>query len=158
MNRYPAAMLIVLAVGSLYAAGSPAQAQSPAAGPIRACSLLPKEEVKRHLPWIDVLDQMPVEEEPIGASGSSCNYPTVFIQVLPFSQGTLDAIRAQDRTEPVDGIGDLAYLHNNRDEYAELYVKTGNHLLTLQANVDSTIEAVKPGVLALATALIEKLP
>ena len=34
----------------------------------------------------------------------------------------------------------------------------GKHLLTLQANMDGNIEAVKPGVLNLAKALVEKLP
>ena len=124
---------------------------------ISACALVPKEEVKKHLPWMPLLDQMAVEEEPIGKDGSSCNYPSVFIQVLPFSQRMIDSARKKGGLEPISGLGDEAYFHNNRDRYAELYVKTGQHLLTLQANVQGKIEAVKPGVLNLAKVLVAKL-
>ena len=96
MCRSLAVLLAVLGAG--FACSQPVSAQQ--AG---ACSLLPKEEVKKHLPWIDFLDSMPIEEEPIGSSGSSCNYPSVFIQVLPFSQGLMDAVRTQDDTEAVSG-------------------------------------------------------
>ena len=124
---------------------------------ISACSLVPKEQVKQFLPWLPALDQMAVEEEAIGTYGSSCNYPSVFIQVLPFSQGTIDSARKNGRLEPIREVGDEAYFHNNRDRYAELYVKVGTHLLTLQANVHDKIESVKPGVLGLAKLLADKL-
>ena len=133
--------------------------QPPQAGPpkISACSLVPKEQVKQHLPWIPALDRMAVEEEAIGKYGSSCNYPSVFIQVLPFSQGTIDSARKNGGLEPIREVGDEAYFHNNRNRYAELYVKVGTHLLTLQANVDGKIESVKPGVLNLGKVLADKL-
>ena len=150
MNRLVAVLLVALGPG--FVCSEPALAQQ--AG---ACSLLPKEEVKKHLPWIDLLDDMPIEEEPIGNSGSSCNYPTVFIQVLPFSQGLLEAVRAQDNTESVSGVGDEAYFHNNRDRYAELYVKVGERALTLQASGEGTIESLKPNVMNLARALVGKM-
>src|SRR5262245_50105882 len=70
---------------------------------IKACSLVSKEEVKKHLPWIPVLDGMAVEEEPVGASGSSCNYPSVFIQVLPFSQRAIDLARKKQGLETIKG-------------------------------------------------------
>jgi len=124
---------------------------------MRACSLLPKEEVKKHVPWLPVLDQMPIEEEPVGVSGSSCNYPSVFIQVLPFSQRTIDMARQQGGLEPLTGIGDEAFFHNNKNLYAEVFVKVGNQLLTLQANLQGEMAAVKPGVLNLAKALVAKL-
>lgn len=124
---------------------------------ISACALVPKEEVKKHLPWIPVLDQMAVEEEPIGQDGSSCNYPSVFIQVLPFSQKIIDLVGKKGGLERISGVGEEAYFHNNKDRYAELYVKTGKHLLTLQANVQGKIEAVKPGVLSLAKLLSDRL-
>lgn len=132
-------------------------AQSPMPSSVAACSLLPKEEVKGHLPWIDALDAMEPEEEPIGDSGSSCNYPSVFIQVLPSSSRILDMAREKGGLEAVRDIGDEAYFHNNADRYAELYVRVGGYLLTLQANVTDTIEAVKPGALGLARALAAKL-
>ena len=61
------------------------------------------------------------------------------------------------RLETISGVGDEAYLHNNANRYAELYVRAGKHLLTLQANMDGKIESVKPGVLNLAKALAPKL-
>jgi hypothetical protein len=150
MNRLLAVLPAVLIAG--FAFLQPASAQ-----PMGACSLLPKEEVKKHLPWNDFLDSMPAEEEPIGSSGSSCNYPTVFIQVLPFSQGLLEAVRKQDNTEAVSGVGDEAYFHNNSDRYAELYVKVGERARTLQASGQGTIESLKPNVVNLARALIAKM-
>jgi hypothetical protein len=46
----------------------------------------------------------------------------VFIQILPFSQTTIDSARKKGGLEPIKGVGDEAYFHNNKDGYAELYV------------------------------------
>ena len=145
---------IVLLPGALLAAtAAPPQPQR-----VKVCSLLPKEEVKKHLPWAPFLDRMEPEEEPIGSTGSSCNYPSVDVQVLAFHQGTIDAARKKGRLESVNGIGDEAYFHNNANRYAELYVRVGDRLLTLQANVSAgSIESVRPGVLSLARAYVAKL-
>lgn len=59
-----------------------------------------------------MLDQMAPEEEPIGTSGSSCNYPSVMIQVIPFTRVTVDALRKKG-VETIAGLGDEAYFHNN---------------------------------------------
>ena len=162
MNRQVATVLSVASLaGSLSQPLLARLQQSPAQSPrIQACSLLAKEEVKKHLPWKAMLDQMAPEEEPIGATGSSCNYPSVDIQVLPFSQGFMDSARKQaGGIEAISGIGDEAYFRNNPNGYAELYVKTGKHIVTLQANVppDGSIASVKPGVMSLAKALVAKL-
>jgi hypothetical protein len=69
----------------------------------------------------------------------------------------LDVAREKGGLETIGGVGDEAYFHNNADRYAELYVRAGQHLLTLQANVDGNMEAVKPGVVNLAKALVAKL-
>ena len=163
VNRFVIAALIALSAVSACAPALLPQPQPPqqrptAAAPrIRACSLLPKDEVKKHLPWRPLLDQFAIEEEPVGNYGSSCNYPSVFIQVLPFLQGTIDAARKKGGLETIGGVGDEAYFHNNANRYAELYVRAGTHLLTVQANVDGSIGSVKPGVLNLAKALVAKL-
>jgi hypothetical protein len=128
--------------------------QTPA---IRACSLLPKAEVKKHLPWIAALDQMPAEEEAVGKSGSSCNYPSVFIQILPFAQGTIDAFKKSGGMEAISGVGDEAYFRNNKDRYAEVLVRAGKYLVTLQANVDNNMATVKANAVNLAKALVAKL-
>ena len=156
MDRFVRSCLLALTVG--LAAPAALMAQGRESVKVNACSLLTREEVKRHLPWIAALDAMPHEEEPVGASGSSCNYPSVTIQVLPSSIRLWEMARQKDGVEAVGGVGDEAYFYNNSDEYAELYVKAGDHVLTVQANVNDTIEAVKPGALSLAKALVAKLP
>ena len=160
MNRPFATLLSVVGIAAVLAEPLAAlPRQQPPPERIKVCALLPKEEVKKHLPWIAALDRLAPEEEPFGTSGSSCNYPSVTIQVLPFSQNFLDAARKRGPLETIAGIGDEAYFHNNSNRYAELYVRTGKHLLTLQGNApnDGKIESVKPGVLSLAKALVAKL-
>jgi hypothetical protein len=153
VNRYANAALIALGVA---ASATALQAQAGKAN-IRACSLLPKEEVKRYLPWIPALDQFPVEEEPIGNSGSSCNYPSAMIQVMPFSQSMIDGARKKGGLETLKDIGDEAYFYNNPNGYAEVYAKTGKYLVTVQANARGKVDAVKPGAMNLAKALVAKL-
>lgn len=157
-----AALVAVTATGlpaPLQAQTATGQQQSPQTGAqtVAACSLLPKDEVKQHLPWPPVLDQMPIEEEAVGTSGSSCNYPSVFIQVLPFSPRTIELARQKGGLETVDDVGDEAYFYNNGDRYAELYVRVGKYLLTVQANANDTVDGVKPGAVSLAKALVVKL-
>jgi hypothetical protein len=159
VNSLVNAVLVVIGAASVCPPpllAGPHAFEQPAAA-IRACSLVSKEEVKKHLPWAAVLDNMPIEEEPIGTSGSSCNYPSVHIQVLPFSQRTIDMARQKGGLETVSGVGDEAYFYNNAGRYAELYVKSGKHLVTLQANLDDNMASVKPGVVALARALVAKV-
>ena len=154
MNRYVNRALIAVAVVAVCVPSLQAQAGKSS---IRACSLLTKEEVKRYLPWIPALDQFPVEEEPVGNGGSSCNYPSATIQVLPFSQSMIDAARKKGGLETLKGIGDEAYFHNNPNGYAEVYAKTGKYLVTVQANARDKVDAVKPGAMNLAKALVAKL-
>ncbi|MEX2125336.1 MAG: hypothetical protein WD795_15695 [Woeseia sp.] len=73
---------------------------------------------------------------------------------MPFSQGLLEMVRGQDKTQAVSGVGDEAYFHNNSDRYAELYVNVGERVLTLQASGEVTIESFKPNVLDLAKAIV----
>lgn len=133
------------------------QASSTAPQRVEVCKLVPKEEVRKHLPWIDALDQMPVDEEAIGTTGSSCNYPTVHVQVLPFTQGFMDAARRSGPLETISGVGDEAYFRNNRNQYAEIFVRIGPRLLTLQADADKGMETVKPRVIELAKVYVTKL-
>jgi hypothetical protein len=133
--------------------------QTPPAAPqrVQVCTLVPKEEVKKHLPWNDMLDRMPVEETPIGADGSSCEFPTVGVQVLRFSQSFIDGARKSAPLEAISGLGDEAYFRNNQNRWAEVLVKVGPRLLTLQASIDGQIEAVKPRVIELAKVYVAKL-
>lgn len=138
------------------------QRQTPAGAAgdrIKVCSLLPRDEVKKHLPWRSVLDQFPDEETPIGATGSSCEYPSVGVQVLAFTPQFMESAKKTGFTEPVPGVGDEAYYRTNPNGYAELYVRIGQRILTIQGNVPTgqKAEAVKPGVISLAKAYVAKL-
>lgn len=157
MKHLVSAVLMLVCGGPVASTYAWQQPAGTAAQPLGACSLMSKEDVRKHLPWPAALDAMAPEEEPIGTTGSSCNYPSVHIQVMPFRQQTIDLLRKKGGLEAVTGVGDEAYFHNNANRYAELYVRVGNRLLTLQASGDSSVDAVKPGVVSLATALVPTL-
>ncbi len=163
MNRFVTTSFIALAVVSASLVTLRAQAKPPQSPPsggsqrVAVCKLLSTAEVKKHLPWKPLLDQFPPEEESIGVSGSSCNYPSVMIQVLPGAQGMIDEAKKKGGLEPVTGIGEEAYFHNNLNRYAELYVKSGKYVVTLQSSWDGKDAAVKSGTLSLAKALVAKL-
>jgi hypothetical protein len=78
---------------------------------------------------------------------------------MTFLQSTIDAARKRGRLEPVAGVGDEAYLYENPAGYAELYVRIDKRLLTLQRSLGGglTVASVRPGVVALANALVAKL-
>ncbi|MBA2305244.1 MAG: hypothetical protein H0W08_21805 [Acidobacteria bacterium] len=115
--------------------------------------------MKKLVPWAPMLDQFPSQEEPIGPTGSSCAYPGIHIQVMSFSQQTIDAAKKRGRLAPVAEVADEAYLYENPSGYIELYAKVGKHLVTVQKSVraDEKTESVRPGVIALAKALAAKL-
>ena len=99
---------------------------------------------------------MPIEEEAVG-TGSSCNYPTVHVQVLRFSQSFIEALRKSGPLETISGVGDEAYFRNNKNRYAELMVRVDERLLTLQADGDGKMETVRVKVIDLAKIYVAKL-
>jgi hypothetical protein len=151
-------ILVSLTIVALCVVPLPLRAQNAGGQRIAACSLLPKAEVKKHVPWNDIVDSMPPEEEPVGANGAACQYASVRIQVFPAQR----LVRGQPTTEPgwqqVAGVGEEAWYRPNRTRYAELYVKTSTHTLMIQASANGNPEAVKPGTVSLAKALLAKLP
>ncbi len=152
---------LMVGVGSMpHAALLPLEAaQSGQPARVAACKLLSKEEVKKILPWQAMFDQMPVEEEPIGATGSSCSYPSATIQVLAYTPRFFEQARKLGKLEPVSGVGDEAFFFADPRGYADLYVKAGNRIVTVQANPGpkETVQSLKPAVITLAKALIAKL-
>ena len=156
MIRFVKTVSIALAITAWQ---SPALlAQSPASLPrLDACSLVTRDEVRKHLPWSSGMDQLPMEEEPLSASESACNYPSVHVQILTFRQSTIDAARKRGTLEPIHGLGDEAYFYNNSNEYAEIYVKVGKRLLTLQADVNGNMDAIKAAAVSLAKVMVAKL-
>ena len=154
-------VMAVLVVGAR--AASPVAAPQPATASgqyqiVKVCSLLTVAEVKKLAPWEPMFDQMKIEEEGIGG-GSSCNYPTAAVQVMQFRQGTIDALSKQYKLEAVAGVGDAAWLRNNRDMFAELMAKVGPHLLTVQTSISrgKTFETSKPELLNLGRGFAAKL-
>ena len=156
--NHPARVIVAVAVVFGTSVQGLAASQSPTAG-IKVCQLLPKAEVKKLINGNQVFDLIAPEEEALGNYGSSCNYPLVTIQLMPFLQSTIDAARKRGRLETVAGVGDEAFLYDNPAGYAELYVRIDKRFLTIQRNVDAgqTVASVRPGVIALANALVAKL-
>jgi len=71
---------------------------------VKVCSLATVAEVKKFAPWPPHMDRFAkAEEEAIGTRGSSCNYPTVHVQVLSFRQQTIDTAHKAGKLEPVQG-------------------------------------------------------
>jgi hypothetical protein len=155
MHRSTQPAMLLIAAAVFTASILSAQTKSPQK--INACSLLPASEVKKHLPWDARLDQFPPEEIAVGTDGSSCEYASVGIQVLPLTSRILETAKQRGRVENVSGIGSEALFYVNPNGYAELYVRTNKHVLTLQADSKRGVDAVKPGVLSLAKALVAKL-
>jgi len=132
-------------------------------GAVGACSILTKELAGTFSPYAGtrVMDLMPPEEEALGKSGSSCTYAGITLQVNPFTPERLDALyKEQGATwSPVPEIGDRAYFYDNKNGYAELYVKSGSRTFTIQMDVPdrSTTESIKPKVLELARTIAARL-
>jgi hypothetical protein len=127
---------------------------------VKACSLLSLAEVKKLAPWAPHMDPYAkAEEEPLGSYGSSCEYPTVGVQVMSFNRSTVDALRKQGEIESVAGVGDEAYVRNNRDNFAELFARVGPHLLTVQLSINSgkTFDATRPSLIEIGKAFASRL-
>ena len=170
MRRIIASFALLGALGQL----GPALASDgePAAGKAgtRACSLLTQDLVTQHSPFEEappaerdqhrkLLGLIPPEEESIGPSGSACGFGGVYLQVDPFAAAAKTEADVAKMSERVAGVGDVAYFRNNRNEYAELYVRSGAHVITLQMDTPQgrTPESIKPNAIALAQAILPKL-
>ena len=131
----------------------------PAAGqPVRACAVLTKDLVAPFTENKKILDLLPPSEEELGTSGTACDYGGVRLQLFP-GRGGKPTVSAKG-LQPVSGAGDGGLFRSNRDRYAELMVWTSKYRVDLQVSVPSgsTAEAIKPDVLALANAILKKLP
>jgi hypothetical protein len=125
---------------------------------VRACAVLTRDLVAPFTENKKMLDVLPPEEEALGTSGTACEYGAVRLQLFP-GRGGKRTISGKD-FQPISGVAEGGYFRNNRDQYAELMVWTGKHSLDLQVSVPSgrTAEAIKADVVALANAIIAKLP
>lgn len=127
---------------------------------VKACSLLSLAEVKKLAPWDKHLDAFAKAEEfPLDSYGSSCEYPTVGIQVMAFNRGTIDQLKKGGPVETVPGVGDEAYIRNNRGYFAEMAVRVGPHLLTVQLAIGpyKTFEATRQPLIEIGKAFAARL-
>jgi hypothetical protein len=142
------------------ATASQARSGVPASGQpaVRACAVLTKDLVAPFTENEKILDLIPPQEEALGTSGTACEYGAVRLQLFP-GRGGKRTVSAKD-FQPISGAGEGGYFRSNRDRYAELIVWTSKHSLDLQVSVPSgrSAEAIKPDVVALAKAIIAKLP
>ena len=121
-RKQPTALLAsILVVWICSAAGPSGQRAGAAYQAVKVCPLVSVAEVKKIAPWAPQLDQFATaEEETVGASGSSCNYPTVLVQVLEYRPQTIDTLRKSGPLETVAGVGEEAYARDNRGNFAEV--------------------------------------
>jgi hypothetical protein len=152
---------VLVAIGCMAALA--AAAQTPGASPapgqqVRACTVLTRDMVAPFTPNKTVLDLIPPQEEQLQTSGTACEYGSVRLQLFP-GRGGKRTPYTKDM-QPITGAGDGGFFRSNRNRYAELMVWTSKHSLDLQVSVPSgrTAEDIKADVVALANAIIAKLP
>jgi hypothetical protein len=157
---HAASLLSVIACLTCYPSASQVASGGPVPGQpaVRACAVLTRDLVAPLTENKKVLDLLPPEEEALGTSGTACTYGAVRLQLFP-GRGGKPTLSAKD-FQPISGAGEGGFFRSNRDRYAELMVWTSRHRVDLQVNVPTgrTAEAIKPDVVALANAILAKLP
>jgi hypothetical protein len=158
---------MVLVIGCLWsgATASAAPAQSgaaPQAQRLNACSFLPRPLMEKVTPGPvnKFVFEMKAHEEPVGTAGSACDYAMTALQIDPFARSEEMRRNSPGKDwQGLRGVGDAAYFRNNANRWAEAIVWTGTHHFTIQLSVPdgSTAEAIKPNVIMLANAIVEKL-
>ena len=161
----PQFAVLLLVIGGLACLPSTLHAQpAPAAAQARpsACALLTTEVVSQTSPYssqqLKLVLMVPPSEDPVGRSGSSCSYGGVTLQVDPFAWTTMEKTSEKGWT-PLTGIGDAALFRDNQGEWAELAVRAGQRVLTIQMDVPDgqTAVQVRSNAIALAKALLPRL-
>jgi len=152
-------MLLSATMTANQAAGQRSAGAKPA---VHACAILTPAEVKKLVGGGRAFDSLKPQEDVVGRSGSSCTYANVRIQIDPFPFATIDDMRTKNATEwtSVGGVGDVAYLRNNGNKYAELFARARSRVITVQLDLKpptETMAKARPLVEALAKALIAKL-
>ena len=158
--RHVVTLFVAISCITSLAAASQTPSGGAAAGQpaVRACAVLTRDLVVPFTENKKILDLIPPQEEALGTSGTACEHGAVRLQLF-LGRGGKRTVSAKD-FQPISGAGEGGYFRSNRDRYAELMVWTGKHSLDLQVSVPSgrTAEVIKPDVIALANAIIAKLP
>ena len=162
MPRVVVALVLVGVAGAtlgpqLFAQKPPAPSATGAR--LNACTILPREEVKKIFPCnVDaIIDK---DEEIKLAGGSACVYPSVQLYVDEYSAAKIEAARKHGPLTSIGGLGDEAFIQQKGKNWVELYVKVGRRFLHIEKDIfgSDTLESVKPSMIALARAVIVKLP
>jgi hypothetical protein len=155
-------VVLLFVLGLVSSSTAAGQARSGGAGKpaIKACSLLPKELAMKVSGDVNkrVFD-LPPEEEPAG-KGSACHYADITLQIDPFTAAFIDQTAKKDAAwTPVAGVGDRAWFRDNKGHYAELMGHVAGRTFTIQMGIpfQSTVEKMKPNVIALAKAIVPQL-
>jgi hypothetical protein len=163
MRRLVVSFLVIGCFARSASALPPEGASAAGKSAMSACSLLTKELVTKVSPEdkeaLDLVMSIPPSEDPVGPSGSSCGYGGVNLQIDPFaSPARIEKDLATQWTR-VSGLGDIAYFRDNSGRWAELYVRAGARVLTIQMGVPTgrTAESIKPNSIALAKEILPKL-
>lgn len=159
----PHAIMWFLVMGSVASwATTQSGGGSARSAAVRACSLLTKELVTQITPHdkqaLNLMLAVPPMEDALGPSGSACSYGGITLQVDPFPTATLERNVHKD-WRPVPNVADAAYFHDNRGRYAELMLRSGTRVLTIQMDVPQgrTAASIQSNTVALAKAVVAKL-
>jgi hypothetical protein len=158
----PHAIMWFLVMGSVASWATAQSGSGSARSAVHACSLLTKELVTQiaphEKPALNLMLMVPPMEDAVGPSGSACSYGGITLQVDPFPVATLERTVQKDWT-PVPNVADAAFFHDNRGRYAELMLRSGPRVLTIQMDVPQgkTAVSIQSNTVALAKALLPKL-
>ena len=161
MSQFVALLLLI---GGLACLPSVLRAQAGPAAPARpsACALLTTDVVSQTSPYssqqLKLVLMIPPTEDPVGRSGSACSYGGVTLQVDPFGWATIEKT-SEKGWAPLTGVGEAAFFRDNQGEWAELAVRAGQRVLTIQMDVPDgqTALQVRSNAVALAKALLPRL-
>lgn len=143
----------------LVIAGGTAHASQGGYQPVKVCSLVSLAEMKKLAPWPASVDSYAKAEEMSLPGRSLCVYPTAQAQVEAYRPQIIESARKAGKLDSVPGIGDEAYLRNNRNLFVVVYARVGPHLLTVEMEIPpgKTFESARPTAIEIAKAFASKL-
>lgn len=159
MNRFAVACSSITIVAALV---QPLTAQTSGAGRDTdrpgACTILTRAEVKKHMPWPDMMDSLEETEEPWG-TGTYCSYPGVTIWLGRYSASVIESARKLGPLTPAPDVAPEAFFHAQGRSEAGLYIRLGDRLAHIETPLGfvETLDSVQPKLVALGKALVAKL-
>jgi len=163
MNQIVTLLLVMASFAPFGSAPQSGRGAAAASTPaFHACSILTKELLTQHTPLskraFDLSFNPSAHEDAVGKSGSECTNGGVTLTIDGFTAEYFEKTRTKE-WKAVSGIGDTAYFRDNGGRFAELYIRTGSHVFTIQMDVpmDRTSESIQPNAIAMAKEILPKL-